>query len=116
MRKAKFPSGDLSMIMSFACSHGVRELAIRTSGVKERQMFSWTKEQFVGLGKVSFDVGFGFEIGWVVVIGAKLAYLFSSRETVGKNCLMKRIANYRSSRSFHDVFGVPSSLKETVIS
>jgi hypothetical protein len=35
-----------------------------------------TKEQFVGLGKVSFDVGFGFEIGWVVVIGAKLAYLF----------------------------------------
>jgi hypothetical protein len=40
-------------------------------------VFSWTKEQFVGLGKLSFDVGFGFEIGWVVVIGAKLAYLFS---------------------------------------
>ena len=40
-------------------------------------MFSWTKEQFVGLGKVSFDVGFGFEIGWVVIIGATLAYLFS---------------------------------------
>src|SRR6476620_5828244 len=39
--------------------------------------FSWTKEQFVGLGKVSFDVGFGCEIGWVVIIGAKLAYLFS---------------------------------------
>lgn len=28
-------------------------------------MFSWTKEQFVGVGKVSLDVGFGFEIGWV---------------------------------------------------
>jgi hypothetical protein len=26
-------------------------------------VFSWTKEQFVGLGKVSFDVRFGFEIG-----------------------------------------------------
>ena len=40
-------------------------------------MFSWTKEQFVGLGKVSFAGGFGFETGWVVIIGETLACLFS---------------------------------------
>jgi hypothetical protein len=30
---------------------------------RRETVFSWTKEQFIGFGKVSFDVGFGCEIG-----------------------------------------------------
>jgi len=57
-------------------------------------VFSWTKEQFVGLGKVSFDVGFGCEIGWVVIIGATLAYLFSElgRQLFEENCQLPILA------------------------
>jgi hypothetical protein len=58
-------------------------------------VFSWTKEQFVGLGKVSFDVGFGFEIDWIVIIGETLRTQLNDRD-----CRRQQKREYQPTR-FH---------------